>query len=56
MRYAFLPSTRSSSFLVPGPGTQYHTSATSLRKQNSKLPFKRRYARGMTPSPVPPHA
>ncbi|MDR3540851.1 MAG: hypothetical protein P4L69_07820, partial [Desulfosporosinus sp.] len=25
----------------PKPGTQYDTSATSLRKQTSKLPFKR---------------
>ncbi|KJS88579.1 MAG: hypothetical protein JL57_11155 [Desulfosporosinus sp. BICA1-9] len=28
-------------FLDPKPGTQYDTSATSLRKQTSKLPFKR---------------
>src|SRR5665254_12443 len=40
-----VPSFRSLAH-VSKPGTQCHTSATSLRKQNSKLPCKRPHIRG----------
>ena len=45
-----------SSFFVPRskPGTQCHTSATSLRKQKSKLPCKRPQIRGSAQGPFSP--
>ena len=41
-------------FQRPKPGTQCHTSATSLRKQNSTLPCKRPKIRGSEPGPFSP--
>ena len=41
-------------FPRPKPGTQCHTSATSLRKQKSKLPCKRPQTRGSAQGPFSP--